>query len=125
MRLTFSRLNVFRAFELAVDESSPGAPASRWIASIRAAVRRKSFSPEDDAAAVHGLLDGPGGVADDRDPDVERLEERHAESLVLAQAEVDVGHPVEGEELGELDVAGEVDVGDAELRRSSSWSPAR
>ena len=71
---------------------------------MRAAVRRKSLLAEEDAAAVHRLLDRAGREADDRDPHVEGLEQGDAEALVLAQAQITVGEPVIGHELVEIDV---------------------
>ena len=46
---------------------------------------------------------------------VERLDERHAEALVLARAQEQVGHLVVGDELRVRDVADEVDVANAQL----------
>ena len=59
---------------------------------------------DEHPSPVHRLCDRAGVEADDRDPLVEGLEERNAEPLVLAQAEVDVGQLEEGQELGEIDV---------------------
>ena len=68
------------------------------------------------AAAVHRRRNRRRGVGDDRQADVERLHQRHAEALVLAGAEEQVGDLVAGGELGVRDVAEEVDVVRAEVR---------
>ena len=68
------------------------------------------------AAAVHRRRDRRRRVGDDRQADVERLHQRHAEPLVLAGAQEQVGDLVVGGELGVRHVAEEVDVVRAEVR---------
>ena len=69
------------------------------------------------AAAVHRGRDGRRGVRQHGDALVERLDQRHAESFVLAGAEEQVGDVVQRRQLLVGDLAEDVDVVDAERAR--------
>ena len=54
---------------------------------------------EQQPAAAQRLADRAGVVRDDRQPEEHGLQERHAEALVLGEAEEHVGQPIAGQEL--------------------------
>ena len=66
------------------------------------------------AAAVHRRRDRRGRIGHDRHPLVERLDQRHAEPLVLAGAQEQIGDVVERRQLLVRHVAEEMDVRCAE-----------
>ena len=70
-----------------------------------------------DAGAVHRRRHGRGGVGQHRNLLVERLDERHAEALVLARAQEEIGDLVERHQFLVRDLPDEMDVGVAERRR--------
>ena len=71
---------------------------------------------EQDAGAVHRRRNGSRRIREDRHLLVERLDERHAEALVLARAQKEVGTFVKRNQLFVRHVADEMDVRDAERR---------
>ncbi len=109
IRATFARSEFAEGPELAVRDPPPeGRVPLQAVDEGRRP--EKVRLPEQDPAAVHGLLDGARGEADDGHPHVKGLEKRDAEALVVAEAQVTAGQPEIGHELGEVHVAGEVDV---------------
>ena len=106
---------------------STAASWPRTISSCRAAVRddrvhqrrdvERVLVVEQHAGAVHRRRHGGRRVREHRHLLVERLDERHAESLVLARAQEQIRDLVVGDELLVRHVAGEVHVGVAERRR--------
>ena len=79
--------------------------------------RSGSLSVTRTPRAVHRRRHGRRGVGDDRHAHVKRFHQRHAEALVLAGAEEDVGHLVVGDELFVRYVTEEVHVGRADASR--------
>ena len=67
------------------------------------------------AAAIHGRRHGRRRIGQDRHLLVERFDERHAEALVLAGAQEQIGDVVVRDELLVGDMAGEVHVRQLEL----------
>ena len=101
----------------ATRRPDPAAPASDSTASMSAATCIGSLSSYSTPRAVHRRRHRGGGVGEHRHLLVERLDERHAEALVLARAQEQVGDLVVGDQLFVGHVADEVHVGDAERRR--------
>ena len=68
------------------------------------------------ASPVHGGRHGRRPVRENRDLQVEGLDDRHAETLVLACAKEEIGDLVVRDQLLIGHMTGEMDVSDAEIR---------